>query len=137
MGDVFVDLTIFIGAGAKTLDRGNDHARVQLLNALPGETHPVEHAGAEVFDQHVARQDHPFEHFLALGVLCVERDRALVVIEHGEVQRIDIGNIHQLAARNVADARALDFDHIRAEPGEQLRTCRAGLHVREVKNADA
>src|SRR5690606_28467077 len=63
--DVFVNLAILVRAGSETLDRGDDHARIELVNRLPGKAHPVEHTRAEVLDQHVARLDQPLEHFLA------------------------------------------------------------------------
>ncbi len=70
--DVLVDLAVLVGAGAEALDRGDDHARVQLLDALPGEAHAVERAGREILDQHVAGLDQRLEHLLALLVLGVD-----------------------------------------------------------------
>src|SRR6185437_3988165 len=46
--DVLVHLAVLIGTGAEALDRGDDHARIELLDALPAETHAVEHAGGEI-----------------------------------------------------------------------------------------
>src|SRR3546814_10530526 len=70
------------------------------------------------------------QHLLALLGLGVERDRALVVVQHGEVEAVDIGDVAKLAAGGVADTRALDLDHVGAEPGQQLRAGRPGLHMR-------
>ena len=75
--------------------------------------------------------------FLPFGVLGVERDRALVVVQHREVEAVHVRDVAQLAARDVAGARALDLDHVGAEPGEQLRARRPRLHVREVQDLDA
>ncbi len=36
--DVLVDLAVFIGAGAKTLDRGDDHRRVDAPGSSPRES---------------------------------------------------------------------------------------------------
>ena len=52
--DVLVDFAVFVRAGAKALDRSDDHARVQLVDVLPGEAHAIERAGREVLDQDVA-----------------------------------------------------------------------------------
>src|SRR3546814_6876427 len=41
LGDVLVDLAVLIGAGAEALDRGIDHARVDLLHLLTAEAHAV------------------------------------------------------------------------------------------------
>ena len=78
-----------------------------------------------------------FEHAHALRVLGVDGDRALVVVEHGEVERVRALHVDQLAARDVADAGTLDLDDVGAEPGEQLRAGRARLHMREVEDAHA
>src|SRR3984885_5307052 len=114
--DVLIDLAILKGTGTETLDRGHDQFRIDVLDLLPAEPHAIEHAGAEIFHQHVAAPDQRGQHFLALRVLGVERDRALVVIEHGEIQAVDVRDILQLAARDVADAGTLDLDYVGAEP---------------------
>ena len=71
-----------------------------------------------------------------LAILGVERDRALVAVQHGEVEAVDARQVAQLAARDVA-ARPLDLDHVGAEPGQQLGAGRPGLHMGHVQNADA
>ncbi len=123
--DVLIDLAVFVRAGPKALDRGHDHLRIDAVNLLPGKSHAIEHARAEIFHQHVALLDQRGEDFLALRVLGVERDRALVVVEHGEIQAVDIGFVLQLTAGDIADAGALDLDHVGAEPCQQLRAGRA------------
>ena len=135
--DVLVDLAVFVGTGAEALHGSNDHARVELVDVLPGQPHAVERARREILDQHVASLDQLVEHALALRVLGVDRDRALVVVEHREVERVGALHVHQLAARDVADTRALDLDHVGAEPGQQLGAGRARLHVGEIENAHA
>ncbi len=64
--DVLVNLAVFIGAGTETLDRRHDQFRIDALNLLPGKSHAIEHAGAEIFHQHVALLDQRGEDFLAL-----------------------------------------------------------------------
>src|ERR1041384_1624960 len=54
---VFIGLEIGVAAGAEALDRGVADSRIDLLDALPGEALPVEHAGAEILDHHVAAAD--------------------------------------------------------------------------------
>jgi len=99
------------------------------VDFFPGETHAVEHARTEILHQHVAALDQRGQDFLALRILGVERDGALVVVEHREIQAVDIRNVLQLSARDIADAGALDLDHVSTEPGQQLRAGRSGLHV--------
>ena len=135
--DVLVDLAVLVRAGAKALHRRDDHTRVGLVDVIPGQPHAVERAGGEVLNQHVAALDQLVEHALALRVLRIDRDRALVVVEHGEVERVRVRHVAQLAARDVANAGALDLDHVGAEPGKQLRAGRARLHMREVEDAHA
>ena len=81
--------------------------------------------------------DQPLEDFLALGVLGVDGDRALVAVEHREVEAVRALHVAQLAARDVADAGPLDLDHVGAHVGEQLRAGRARLHVGEIEDAHA
>ena len=135
--DVLVDLAVLVGAGAEALHRRHDHARVGLVDVLPGQPHAVERAGREVLDQHVAVLDQPLEDFLALGMLGVDGDRALVGVEHREVERVRALHVAQLAARDVADAGPLDLDAVGAHVGQKLRAGRAGLHVGEVEDLDA
>jgi len=134
--DVLVHLAIFIGAGTEALDGGDDQPRVDLSDGFPGKTHAVEHAGAEVFHQHVARRHQRGQHLLASGVLGVEGNGALVVVEHGEIQAVHIRDVLQLPAGDVTRAGTLDLDHVGAEPGQQLCTGRSRLNVREVEDAN-
>src|SRR6516165_5729530 len=135
--DVLVDLAILVGAGAEALDRGHDHARIGLVNVLPGQPHAVERAGREIFHQHVAVLDQPIEDLLALGMFGVDGDRALAAVEHGEIEAVGAFDVPQLAARDVADAGPLDLDHVGAHIGEQLCAGRARLHVGEIEDARA
>ena len=70
--DVLVDLAVLVRTGAEALHRRDDHARVGLVDVLPGQAHAIERAGREILDQHVAVLDQPLEDFLALGVLAVD-----------------------------------------------------------------
>ena len=135
--DVLVDLAVLVGTGAEALDRGDDHARVELVDMLPGKAHAVERARREILDQHVALLDQPVEDFLALGMLGIDRDRALAAVEHGEIEAVLPLHVAQLAARDVADAGPLHLDHVGAHIGEKLRAGRSRLHVGEVEDAHA
>ena len=135
--DVLVDLAVLVGAGAEALHRRDDHARVGLVDVLPGQPHAVERAGREILHQHVAMLDQPLEDFLALGMLGVDRDRALVAVEHREVERVRALHVAQLPARDVADAGPLDLDAVGAHIAEKLRAGRARLHVGEVEDVHA
>ncbi len=134
---VLVDLAVLVRAGAKALHRGDDHARVELVDVLPGQSHAVERAGREILHQHVAFLDQPVEDFLALGMLGVDRDRALRAVEHGEIEAVLPFHVAQLAARDVADAGPLHLDAIGAHIGEQLRAGRPRLHMGEVEDFHA
>src|SRR5262249_24342177 len=67
LGDVLVDLAVLVGAGAEALDRGHDHARIGLVDVLPGQPHAIERPGRDILHQHVAVLDQPIEYLLALG----------------------------------------------------------------------
>src|SRR2546430_13405535 len=51
--DVLIDLAVLVRARTETLDGCDDHARVQLLDPLPGEPHTIERARSEVLHQYV------------------------------------------------------------------------------------
>src|SRR5947209_16660187 len=125
LGDVLIDLAVFVRTRPETLDRGDDHFRIDALDLFPRKSHTVEHARTEIFNQHVALLDEFGENFLALWVFGVERDRALVVVEHGKIQAVDIRHVLQLPARDIANARAFNLDHVGAEPGQQLSAGRS------------
>ena len=135
--DVLVDLAVLVRAGAEALDRRDDHARVGLVDVLPSQSHAVERAGREILHQHVAVLDQTLEDFLALGMLRVDRDRALVAVEHREVERVLAFYVTELTSCDVADAGPLDLDAVGAHVAEKLRASRARLHMREVEDLHA
>jgi hypothetical protein len=132
-----VDLAVLVGTGAEALHRRDDHARVGLVDVLPGQAHAIERAGREILDQHIAVLDQAIEDFLALGVLGVDRDRTLVAVQHREVERVLALHVAELGAGDVADARTFDLDAVGAHVGEKLRAGRSRLHVREVEDLHA
>src|ERR1051325_4680635 len=80
---VLVDLAVLERAGPETLHRGVDHPRIALLDQL--------------------RED-----LLAGLGFRVERDAALVRVQHREVEAVDAGLVAKLAAGGVAFTGALD-----------------------------
>ena len=92
--------------------------------------------GAKVLHQHVASLDEFFQYLFADRIFGVEFDRPLVVIEHGEIERICAWHIDQLLACGIADARALNLDDIGTKPGQELRAGGAGLNMGEIKDPD-
>ena len=61
--------------------------------------------------------------------------RALVVVQHGEIEAVHALDVLQLAAGDVADTGPFDLDHVSAQPGEKLRAGGAGLDMGELQNA--
>jgi hypothetical protein len=135
--DVLVDLAVFVWAGAESLDRRHDHARVELIHPLPREPHAVERARGEVLHEHIAFLHERFEDGFPFRVLAVDGDRALVAIEHREVQTVHARNVAQLAACDVPLAGAFNLDDVGSQPCEKLRARRPRLNVSEVENANA
>ena len=121
LGDVLVDLAVLVGTRPEALDRGIDHARVELLDPFPGKPHTVDRARREIFHQNIAGLDQLLENLLAGLTLGVEGHRPLVGVEHREIEGIDVRQVAQLGARDVADAGPLHLDHVGAEPGQKLR----------------
>ena len=137
LGDIFVDLAVLVRPRPETLHRGDDHARIELVDVLEGQPHAVERAGREILNQHVAFPHQTVEDFLALGMLAVDGDRALRAVEHREIKTVGAFDVAQLAAGDVARARPLHLDHVGAHEGEKLGAGRSGLHVGEIENAHA
>ena len=135
--DVLVDLAVLVRARAEALDRGDDHLRIELLDALPGEAHAVERARGEVLDQHVAVLDQPLEHRLAARILVssvIERLLWFSMVKY----RLSTSGMSRSCSRVTSPAPGpLDLDDVGAEPRQQLRAGRTGLHVREVEDANA
>src|SRR5687768_15758917 len=119
--DVLVDLAVFVGPGAETLDRRDNHARIEFVDMLPGQTHAVQRAWAEILHQHVAFLDQRFENLLSLRIPGIDRDRALIPVEHREIQAVYARNVTELAASDVPLAGAFHLDHVGSEPSEKLR----------------
>ena len=134
LGDVFVGLAVFEPTWSEPLHRRDDDLGVDRVDFFPREPHPVERAGGEILDEDVADFDERLQHVVTIWVLGVQRNRTLVAVHHREVQAVDIRNVTQLGARDVAGSRALDLDHVGAEPGEKLRANRPGLDMREVQD---
>ncbi len=133
--DVLIDLAVFVRTRTETLDGCDDHARVQLLDPLPGEPHAIERPRRKIFQQYVTALNQALQHLLALGFLGIEGDGALVVVQHGEVETVHVGNVAQLLAGDVSDPGLFHLDDVRPQPGEQLGAGGPRLNVREVENA--
>jgi hypothetical protein len=113
------------------------HARIDFLDPLPAEAHAVDRAGCEVLHHHIAGLDQLLEDLLAGRGLGVERDAALVAVQHGEVEAIHVGDIAQLTPGRIAHPRPLDLEHVGAEPRQELRTGRPRLHMSHVQHPDS
>ena len=99
------------------------------------EPHPVEHAGREILHEHIADFDERVKDLHPLRVLGIERYRALIVVQHREIEAVHIRNIAELATRDVAGARPLHLDYIGPEPRQELRAGRPRLHMRKVEDS--
>jgi len=120
LGDDLVCLEVGVPAPAEAFDGGVDDARVDLLQTFPAEAKPIHHPGAEVLHQDVGLSDEVSKDLLPVVALQVQGDAALVAVEHGEVEAVDVGHVAQLGPSDVAASRWLDLDDLGAEPGEHL-----------------
>src|SRR5262249_47828146 len=126
---------IGVTAGAKPLDRGVDDARVEFPDALPGKALAVEDARSEILDHHIAAPDQLLQYLLAAGRFEIDRDRALVRVEHREIEAVGALHVLQLAAGDVAAPRHLNLDHIGAHPREELGRGWRRLDVTHIEDA--
>ena len=74
--------------GAETLDRGVDQARIDFLQIIPAQPHPIQRAGAEVLDQHIGLPNDSSEMYFRLVGFQIQRQAALVRIERQEKQLV-------------------------------------------------
>jgi hypothetical protein len=57
------------------------------------------------------------------------------MVEHREVETVDVGYVAQLLPRNVSGTRPLDFDYVGTKPRQQLGTGRTRLNVCEIEDS--
>jgi hypothetical protein len=100
------------------------------------EAHPVHHARAVVVDHDVRPGEQPAEHLLRLVGAEIERDRALIAVEGGEVERVAVAR-GTLRAHRVALAGRLHLDDLRPHVREEHRAERPGDDARQIDDADA
>ena len=75
--------------------------------------------------------------FLPPGDFQVDRDAALVRVQHREIEAVGALHVAQLAARDVAAPGHLDLDDLGAHPGQELRRGRRRLDMPQIENAHA
>ena len=125
---------VAVGAIAPIARGGRvDEPREARLQRIPAQAQPVHHAGPEILHQHVGGLQQAQQQRAALFGFQVERDGALVGVEHGERQR--------RAARTLAVAQAvaferLDLDHVGARHGQQERAIGTGIDARQIDDAN-
>ena len=141
LGDLVVAGAAALGpVVAEAGDRQDDQPRVELVQPLDREAQAVEHAGAEVLDQHVAVPDQAGERLAAVVALEVEGDRLLVAVAGQEVRRLAVvlraDERRAPAAGVVTGAGRLDLDDAGAEVAEHHRGVRAGERPRQVDDDD-
>ena len=89
------------------------------MHALPGEAEAVERILAHVVDERVARLEEAAQHLLALLLLEIEGERALVaVVVHEHRAEARPRGRRRVAVHVAVDG--LDLDHLGAEVAEEL-----------------
>jgi hypothetical protein len=138
LGDRLVALVVGVRpVRAEALDARVDQARVDALDRFVAEAQPLENAGAEVLEQHVAGREQLREDLLGARRLQIQREAALVTVEREIEEAVRVGSVREHRARGIALAGLLDLDHVRAEPGEHLPARGPGLIVGDVDDPDA
>ena len=117
--------------------RAVDQAGIDLRQHVVAETELLERAAPVVLGEHVGACDHPAQHLLALLVLEVQRDAALVAVQDHERCRHAVHARLAIAARVVATGQLLDLDHFGAEVGEHHAGGGPGHDLSELEHAHA
>jgi hypothetical protein len=68
---------------------------------------------------------------VAVGRRGIQLQRFFVAVEHREIQRVEVRNVPQLPAGDVAHSRAFNLQHVGAEPRQQLGASGSCLHARK------
>ena len=134
LDDRVVDALLGVGSAvAGAADRDVDQARIERAHGRLAEAQPVHHLRPEILHQHVGAGDQLAQDLDALGLLEVDRQRALAAVGRYEQGGELAGRIDRLAAaaRDVA-ARRLDLDHVGALVGQEHRGKRPRHHAGEV-----
>src|SRR5262249_44415933 len=84
--DILIDLAILERSRPKPLDRRNDHTGIELLNTSPSKPHAVKNAWREILHQNVADLNERGKNLHPFGIFGVERDRALIVVQHCKIE---------------------------------------------------
>ena len=121
---------------AETRDRAVNDAGVALLRLRVIDAEPLQRADAVILDHDVALFEQLEEELLALGLFHIEDDAALVAVQAHEVRRLAARDGHAPAAREIAFARRLYLDQLRAVVGQHGRAKRPRERVREVQHLD-
>src|SRR6185436_7810253 len=101
------------------------------------EAKPVEHAGAEVFDEHVRAIDELPEHLLAARRFQVEPDAPLVAVDRQEIAADAVDERRPPEARVVTARRRFDLDDGRAHVAKHHRAERTGENAGEIEYENA
>ena len=137
LGDRLVALVVAVRAvRAEALDARVDHTRVDLADRGVAEAEALQHAGPEVLEQDVGRDEERAEDLLPARSLQVESQAPLVAVEGDEEQAVGVLAVLQDVTCDVALLRLLHLDHVSAKPGQHLSARGPGLIVREVDDAD-
>ena len=123
--------------GAEARDAGMDQARELLRQRLVADAPFLHGAGLEILDQHVGRLEQ-FQQDLAAFLLGeVERHRALVAVDAGEVGG-DAFLVERRAPQpGLVALRRLDLDHLGAVIGQHLGAVRPAQHTRQIDDFQA
>jgi hypothetical protein len=119
---------------AETGDTQHDQARVEGLQLLRARTPLLQHAGAEVLDQHVGIGYEVAQDLLAFGRTEVQRHASLVAGDDLPPQPVTV-LVRAVRSRRIAH-RVLHLDDVGAEVTEQHGCDRRGVHRADVEDAD-
>jgi hypothetical protein len=113
-----------------------DETGVVPAERLVGEAEPRQGPGAEVLEEDVGPAGQPAHQGLPIGVLQVDRDRALVAVGGQEVGRLPGHEGRAVAARVVAAVGLLHLEDARPEVREEHGGEGAGHDAGEVEDGD-
>ena len=118
-------------------DRAIDQRRILGGEHVVAESKLFHRAASVVLDQYVRLSHEPQQDRAPLGTLEIERESALVAVQHQERRRHAVDTRFAIAARVVAAGQLLDLDHVGTEVREQRAAGRARHDLRELEHAHA
>ncbi len=116
--------------------RAHHDSRIDLLDHVVTQPHPLDRSGAEVFDEHVHGSDQPLYQVDCARLFQIQAQAFLAQVVLYEMAAAAVFERRQ-GARPIADRRDLDLDYLRAHLGQKPRGRGPGDELGDIEHPKA